>query len=306
MKLKTLTLQKNLREDILYNSVSLPLSVCIDNFDDYFLNEWPCHWHDELEFGIIQKGCVQFTIYKDKETICHVLYPGDGIFINSSCLHSAKALQPDTVISEFVISPIFLKQLLKNIYTQFCDLITTSTITDCKFFNAHTEDRALLLSIKELCFITEEENESTLHFVEIVCRIWRLLTFRITKLEKNISIFSLKYTQEKRLKQMLSYIHSHYKDKISIENIAFSASVSRTECFRCFRSILQKTPIEYLEEYRLSMSISLLSNMELSVSEISIMCGFNSTSYFCKRFREHYGFSPKKYRNLNIKITNKI
>lgn len=297
MKLKTLTLQKNLREDISYNSYSLPLSVCTDNFDDYFQNEWTCHWHDELEFGIIQKGIVQFTLYNDKEITCHVLYPGDGIFINSGCLHSAKALLPDTVISEFVISAGFPKQLLKNVSAQYCDLVTPSTITNCKFYNSRPKDQPLLSSIKELCSVMEAEPESTFHFIEIVCRIWRFLTEHIIELEKNTSPFPLNHMQEKRLKQMLSYIHSHYSEKIPIDNIAASASISRSECFRCFRMILQKTPVEYLDEYRLSMSVIFLSNMELSISDISLMCGFNSVSYFCKRFRERYGFSPKKYRN---------
>lgn len=76
---------------------------------------------------------------------------------------------------------------------------------------------------------------------------------------------------------MLSYIHSHYSEKLTIDEIASTASVSRTECFRCFHAILQKTPAKYLEEYRLSMSTSFLSNMELSISDISFMCGFNST-----------------------------
>lgn len=306
MQPKTLKLQRNLREDISYNNYALPLSICTDNFDDYFLNEWACHWHDELEFGIIQKGCVQFTIYKDKETTCHILYPGDGIFINSSYLHSAKALMPDTIISEFVISDIFPRQLLKNFSAQYHNSVTASTITDCKLYNSRSEDQPLLSCIRELCSVKEEESESTFHFIEIVCRIWRFLTFRITELEKNVSPLSLNHTQEKRLKQMLSYIHSHYREKISIDSIAASASVSRTECFRCFRTILQKTPAEYLEEYRLSMSASFLSNMELSITDISCMCGFNSVSYFCKCFRERYGFSPKKYRNLNTDLTNII
>lgn len=297
MKLKTLTLQKNLREDITYNNYSLPLSVCTDNFDDYFQNEWECHWHDELEFGIIQKGCVQFTIYKDKETTYHVLHPGDGIFINSGYLHSAKALVPDTEISEFVISAAFPKQIIRNITEQYHDLVTTTMITHCTFTKSTPEDEPILSSILELCSILEQNPEPVLHIIEIVCRIWRLLTLRIMEIEKHTDSLSFNHTQEKRMKQMLSYIHSHYNEKITIDQIAASASISRTECFRCFRMILQKTPAEYLEKYRLSMSVVFLTDKELSISDITLMCGFNSISYFCKRFRERYGTSPKQYQN---------
>ena len=297
MELKSLILQKNLREEIIYNNYSLPLASCTDNFDDYLQNEWSCHWHDELEFGIIQKGCAQFTIYKDKETTTHILNPGDGIFINSGCLHSARSLAPDTVISEFVISAAFPGQILRNISEQYSDPITTTAVTHCIFNHSLSKEEPLLSGIRELCFILEEEPDAVLHIVEIVCRIWRLLTCHIIEIEETGALNSVNQAQEERLKQMLSYIHSHYSEKITVNQIAASASVSRTECFRCFHVILKKTPAEYLEDYRLSMSIVFLSDQERSISDIAMICGFNSISYFCKRFRERYGTSPNKFKN---------
>lgn len=83
---------------------------------------------------------------------------------------------------------------------------------------------------------------------------------------------------------------------ISIDDMAKTACISRTECFRCFREILNKTPSEYLNEYRLAMAATLLSDTDKTLSDICYSCGFKSPSYFGKRFKERSGMSPKKYR----------
>lgn len=53
-----------------------------------------------------------------------------------------------------------------------------------------------------------------------------------------------------------------------LEQIAESASIGRSECFRIFKKIIGKTPVEYLTEYRLAQAAYHLSNTEKSISEI--------------------------------------
>lgn len=49
--------------------------------------------------------------------------------------------------------------------------------------------------------------------------------------------------QEQRIQLMMSYIHTYYSEDITIDEIAGAANVSRSECFRCFKEIVRKTPI---------------------------------------------------------------
>lgn len=296
MPLKTLQIGTNLREHFPYSCNSIPLSVCIDNFDDYFHREWGCHWHDEIEFGIVQKGIVQFTVFSGPEQFHRELHQGDGVFINSGCLHSAKALAPDTVIAGLALPITFFQKPFENAAPQIVQPVTESEISDIALKKANPDDRLLLSGIQEICSIADEETGYELHFIEMVCRIWRLLTIRILQDRQAGQTSATNSMQEQRMKRFLSFIHAHYSDNISIDDIAKSASVSRTECFRCFHAILKKSPFEYLTEYRLSMASMLLANTNRTVSDISSSCGFNSPSYFGKLFREQCGMSPKKYR----------
>ncbi len=299
MQFKTLQIGDNLREHISYSSHSMPLSICIDEFDDYFRREWSCHWHDEFEFGVVLNGAVEYTIYDgQKRSATEKLHPGDGIFIRAGCLHSVKGIQAGTVVAGFVFPITFFEMKpFENIYRQNIHPIIESGVTNLVLRAADLNNQPLLSSMEELCAITEQETGYELHSIEMVCKIWRLLTVRILQDKKDVRAFSAHGAQELRLKEMVSFIHAHFSERICIDDLARAAGISRTECFRCFRSILRKSPAEYLTEYRLSMATMLLANTDRTLSEIAYSCGFNSPSYFGKLFREQCGISPKKYRD---------
>ena len=99
-----------------------------------------------------------------------------------------------------------------------------------------------------------------------------------------------------RMKRMMDYIHNHCSERLTLDDIADSANVSRRECTRCFRRCIDSTPNEYLNACRVRMAADLLHRTGKSVLDISEECGFSSSSYFGKVFREAMGVTPKDYR----------
>lgn len=296
MKLKTLQIADDLQERIIYSSHFLPLSVCIDNFDDYYQHEWQCHWHDEFEFGVVQNGTVEFTIHDGQNRLAYKLQKGDGIFIGSGYLHSVKGLEPETVMAGVALPINFFDiSIFENVFRQYIRPLMESGISCIRLRAADCDDQPLLSGIQELCTISEQEPAYEFHLIETVCKIWRLLIVRAEH-DGSTQLSAENKLQEQRVKKILSFIHANFGAHISIDDMAKAATISRTECFRCFQTILGKTPAEYLTEYRLSMAATMLANSDRTLSEISELCGFNSPSYFGKLFRERCGISPKKYR----------
>ena len=78
--------------------------------------------------------------------------------------------------------------------------------------------------------------------------------------------------------------------------IAGSASLSESECLRCFHNTIGTTPIQYLKSYRIKKAAELLSNTERKIVDIGMACGFQDMSYFAKAFRGIYGCTPSEYR----------
>jgi DNA polymerase bacteriophage-type len=85
-------------------------------------------------------------------------------------------------------------------------------------------------------------------------------------------------------------------EDISLESLAKSGNVGKSECLRCFKASLQTTPYKYLMECRLLKAAELLTTTDLPIGVISENVGFHQVSHFGKCFKEKTGYSPRDYR----------
>lgn len=99
-----------------------------------------------------------------------------------------------------------------------------------------------------------------------------------------------------KIKMLMVYIHEHYAESISVDQLAELAHISRRACFRLFQENLHMTPVEYIRNYRLQKACYLLAESEDTITQIAYSCGLGSSSYFGKTFREKFGCSPLEYR----------
>ena len=97
-------------------------------------------------------------------------------------------------------------------------------------------------------------------------------------------------------KRQLQFIQEHYAEDISVEQVASSASISPSECLRCFHDMIGTTPNQYLRDQRAQRAAELLCGTGLRVTEIAMQCGFQDASYFARAFRQVYGCGPTEYR----------
>jgi AraC-like DNA-binding protein len=98
------------------------------------------------------------------------------------------------------------------------------------------------------------------------------------------------------MKEMVAYIHNHYAEKITLEDVAAAGMMCCSKCCRVFKEILHQTVFEYLLDYRIRRSLPLLAEKRLNITEIAQTCGFNGSSYYAETFRKITGVSPGEYR----------
>ena len=67
-----------------------------------------------------------------------------------------------------------------------------------------------------------------------------------------------------------------------------------------FKNMTKKSPVEYLNSYRVERAARKLLNSDLSVTDIAFSCGFNDLSYFIKTFKAEKGVTPAKFRSLSL------
>ena len=86
----------------------------------------------------------------------------------------------------------------------------------------------------------------------------------------------------------------NYGEAIDTAAIARSASVSQSECLRCFRATIDTTPIRYLREYRIEQAANRLANSQAFIADIAAACGFGDISYFSAPFYREMGPAIQK------------
>ena len=98
------------------------------------------------------------------------------------------------------------------------------------------------------------------------------------------------------IKNILDYIEENYAEPITLNTLADRVHISKEYLCRIFSSMSESSPIEYLNRYRIQKSAYMLMSTSKRVSEISLSCGFNSSSYFNKLFLRYMGCTPTEYR----------
>ncbi len=99
-----------------------------------------------------------------------------------------------------------------------------------------------------------------------------------------------------RLIHVLTHIEAEYDRKLTIKEMAQVAGLSEGHFSRLFKLYLRKTPVEYLNGFRLQRAADLLRKPDVTVAEAAMACGFENFSYFSKMFRSRFRCSPSEYR----------
>ncbi|MFT5574249.1 MAG: transcriptional regulator GlxA family with amidase domain [Cryomorphaceae bacterium] len=86
------------------------------------------------------------------------------------------------------------------------------------------------------------------------------------------------------------------KASISMRTVAELFGMSQRNFTRRFKAATNMTPLQYLQNLRLSEAKELLQSSNLSISEIAYRVGYMDVSYFTKMFREFASITPKQYR----------
>jgi AraC-like DNA-binding protein len=101
-----------------------------------------------------------------------------------------------------------------------------------------------------------------------------------------------------RIQWALNFIHAHYGDAISINQIARSACLSLYHFCRLFRKEVGMSCWQYLNNFRIIKAKQLLSETDLSITQICYETGFSSLTHFERVFKQIEGQTPSEYRKV--------
>jgi len=99
-----------------------------------------------------------------------------------------------------------------------------------------------------------------------------------------------------RINIIFNYVKDHFREAITLEEVADLAHMKVPSFCRYFKKITNKTFTRFVNEYRITHALKLLAEQPLSITEVCFESGFNNFSYFNKTFKEYIQKSPSQYR----------
>lgn len=289
------------RETVLHGTPRFPMQIYKNDFSWYVNHTIDWHWHPELEIAVVLSGTVSCYI----NDTCITVGEGEGFFINSNIMHMEIPANDGEypLMTTVCFLPDFIGDCGSDlIFRKYIRPIVSDTaLRGLKLSPEIGWQKEILGIVREMFALSDSQSWGyELKYRNMLGELWYTLSVNLNN-DSNSSAISRKSTiNDKRLKEMLSFIHSNYQRDLSVEEVAKSANISKSECFRCFSSMIDKKPVTYLNEYRLKQAVNLLMTTDMQITEICFACGFNHMSYFGKIFRRYYGMTPKQFRNGSI------
>lgn len=261
--------------------------------DKYMGRYAPWHWHKPVELFYVESGSLEYETPGGR-----IVFPaGSGGLLNSNVLHMTRAVSQTGKIVQLlhIFDASFLAGEQGSIIEQkyITPVVTASQLEMIPLFPGNAVEAAILELILEAFHISDNEFGYEMKLREALSEIW-LRLFEISCPMRNKQGKNDKSNE--KIKLLMIYIHEHFREKISIPELAAAAYVSERECFRVFHDCLHTTPVEYIKAYRLQAACQMLARGQESVTVISHACGLGSSSYFGKVFREYAHCTPLEYR----------
>lgn len=295
------TIRKDSGEIVSHGNPDYPVGVYYVEPSKMYMNHVRWHWHEEFEINLVKEGSALFHIGDD--TIC--LTEGQAIFFNRDIMHS---IHNNTSTDCVILSMMFHQRFLFDENSQTALLYLNPVIKDIHlryiiFDRKEIWGRGMLTYISNMfeANLTQEFGYELLT-KSALSEFWFHLLKKIKVQPLQHRTGSKSFTPDRsRIKDAIVYIENHYAETITLDDIANSIHVSKSECCRCFKRAVGLTPFEYLMRYRILQAAEMILKNDKTASSISNLAscvGFNNTSYFNKLFKEYFNCTPLQYRKM--------
>ena len=256
--------------------------------------DYPIHIHDVLELNFVANAAGARRVVGDSSEVIDNL---DLVLITSPDLehvweqHECKSEDIHEVTVQFRLDFDMIKALFRfNSYKSIYNLLTRARR------GLAFPPEAIMLVYHRLARLSSIE-EGFLAVQEFFSILYELSKFDDARELASSSFAKVEVVSEsKRILKVKNYIVEHYKDDLSLEQLADIVGMTPTAFSRYFKQRTAKNISEYIVDIRLGHAARLLVDTSDSVSEICWATGFNTLSNFNRLFRKRKGCSPTEFR----------
>lgn len=253
--------------------------------------EMPYHWHKEYEIIHVVKG--NFNMIIDDNI--HPLASGDIVLLQDGVLHGGT---PVECVYECIVFNMDFLLTGNHLHKELIDDI----------LNHHIQIQQILPKNRQPLQTTVDQLFQLMGTkptgYEFIVKGYLLQILGLVINNKWYAASPTKFEKVTHqivpLKKVLKKIESDYSNPISLDDLANEAGMNPRYFCKYFKKLTQRSPIEYLNYYRIECACEQLLTTSASITEIALNCGFNEVSYFIRTFKKFKGTTPNQYKTLEF------
>jgi AraC-like DNA-binding protein len=93
-----------------------------------------------------------------------------------------------------------------------------------------------------------------------------------------------------------SFLREHHAEPVKMDELAAYLGFSRARMFAMFKKATGLSPNDYLQRHRIECAREQLRRDEVSITDVALSTGFESSQYFSRVFRKYCGITPTEFR----------
>lgn len=249
------------------------------------------HQHDEIQISYIEKGNGTLLVGNSFTNY----YTGNIFVIGSNVPHAFKSDTSKNETSK-MLTLFFTKE---SFGTSFFKLEEFEEIESFFVNSLHGfQVTSQLTEIKEI-FNKLKKATKLERFIILIALLKLLSESDINLLSNYTYAKKLSDSEGKRMRKVFDYTLKNADQKISLDEIASVANMTKNAFCKFFKKRTNKTYINYLTELRIENACKILkSNKDMAIVDVAFKAGFYNISNFNRRFKELKKMTPLTFRNL--------
>ncbi len=253
--------------------------------------EDPIHTHDFIEIMYVNSGEIEQFV-NEKHFITK---KGDLVFMNYNSVHRFKSaaeatyynvcFYPETM--ERMINPSnAFSLLLLSAFNEFSKGENDGVVSF-----SPAEQRKVQYIFERM---VEEQTKRLPHF-DLVNESY--MAILITLIARKASL--PEESENDTWGELVEYINDNLDSGLTLEALAKKCFYNPSYFSRLFKNKFNVSLVEYISNKRVEKALQLLTETDMSIKEISTVCGFSNRSVFYRAFSKITGKTPTEYRKKN-------
>ena len=272
------------RCDPLQNKARFWTDVSLDGLEllyaDYQTQEFAPHTHDSYAIGVVHSGALSFRPKSPSD----VVPSGNIMIIHPGEVHTGRCVGEDGCkYRMFYVQPTFLLELYQH--------LSGKSAQSLFFRNQNIKDNNTANLLHSLHAAIEKSKATA---IEKESRLIEAMTRLLVRHGTPRPYMVQETPSRKYVRIAKEFIEEHYKDNLTLKEIARAVNTSPFHLLRMFKAEVGLAPHAYLTQYRIRKARHFLSK-GTPIVQVALLTGFCDQSQFTRRFKQLVGTTPGQF-----------